>query len=245
MNGLRLALSFLTTLPVLSPNYVYEADHWRAAIFWFPLIGGLVGALVWLTGWGAGQIFSNWLAAGLAVVAWAVLTGGLHLDGLADCCDGLLASVDREQRLEILRDPHIGAFGAIGLVLFLGLKVGAVQGVLAVEQGVAIPAAAALGRTLIVWVARQPTARPGGMGAVFAAHIQLLTLFIISLLPAIGLLLFGWRGGLALLVAAAVTIGIIRLARRRIGGMTGDVYGLTVELVELSILLVFAAQSQR
>jgi adenosylcobinamide-GDP ribazoletransferase len=83
------------------------------------------------------------------------------------------------------------------------------------------------------------------MGAVFAAHIQGLTLFIISLLPAIGLLLFGWRGGLALLVAAAVTIGIIRLARRRIGGMTGDVYGLTVELVELSILLVFAAQSQR
>ena len=243
MNGFRLGLSFLTTLPVLSARYTYDETHWGTAVFYFPVIGGLIGGLVWLAGWGAVQVFSSWLAAVLAVVVWVGATGGLHLDGVADCCDGLLASVGRERRLEILRDPRLGAFGAMGLILILGLKVGAVQGVLTAGHGLAIPAAAALGRTMIVWVARQPPARPGGMGQIFAAQIRPLALVATTLLTVVSLLLPGWRGGLALLAATVITGAVILLARRRISGVTGDVYGLTVELVELAVLLVFAGQS--
>lgn len=240
MNGLRLAISFLTTLPVLSAGYDYDERHWGTAVYYFPIIGGLIGGLVWLVGWGADHLYSSWLAAVLAVALWAVATGGLHLDGLADCCDGLLTAVDRERRLEILRDPRLGAFGVIGLVLFLGLKVGAVQGVLVNGQGLALVAAAALGRTMILWVARQPAARPGGMGQVFAAQIQPIALVVATLLALVPLLLAGWIGIAALFAPTVATGAVILLARQRIGGVTGDVYGLTVELVELVVLLVFA-----
>jgi adenosylcobinamide-GDP ribazoletransferase len=242
MNGLRLALSFLTTLPILSAGYEYEARHWRATVLWFPIVGGLIGGLVWLTGLGAARLWSGWLAAVLAAMVWAAVTGGLHLDGLADCCDGLLASVAPERRLEIMHDPRVGAFGAIGLILFLLFKVGALQMVLASERGIAIPFAAALGRVLILWVSRQQSARPGGLGATFAEQVRPLSLAVASLLPVIGLILLGWRGVAALGLAVLLTIAIIVFARRRIGGVTGDVNGLTVELVELTVLLVMAAQ---
>src|SRR5262245_61596780 len=94
----------------------------RAAL-WFPLIGFGLGLVL------AGGLllfrlfFSPALAAALTVAAWAALTGGLHLDGLADCCDGLLATATPERRLEIMRDPRLGAFGVTGLTLFLILKV--------------------------------------------------------------------------------------------------------------------------
>ncbi len=245
-NGLRLALSFLTTLPVLSATYEYDARHWRTAIFSFPAIGVVVGGLAWLVGWGAQHLFAGWLAAALAVTMWTAVTGGLHLDGLADCADGLLATATPQRRLEIMRDPRVGAFGAIGLILFLLLKVGAVQNLLmagsgATHSALAFLAAAAFGRMLILWAARQPSARPGGMGAVLAEQIRPFPLSLITLITAVGMVLLGWRGVVGMITAVSITIGIIWLARRRIGGVTGDVYGLLVELVELTVLLSFAA----
>ncbi len=243
MNGLFLTLSFLTTLPIVPSRYQYEVRHWRTAVFWFPIIGGLIGGLVWLVGWASGLIFGAWLSAVLAVSAWAVATGGLHLDGLADCFDGLLVMAERERRLEIMRDPRLGAFGAIGLILFLLVKISAVQAVLANERGLALVAAAVTGRAMISWVARQPAARSDGLGLVFSVQIRPFFL-IIATLPPIGLLiLMGWRGGLALALTLIVVAGIIAFARRRIGGVTGDVFGLTVELVELAVLIAFSTVS--
>ena len=242
MNGLFLALSFLTTLPVVPEGYRYEARHWRTAVIWFPIIGGLIGGVVWLVGWGSGLLFGEWLSAVLAVVVWAALTGGLHLDGLADCCDGLLATAEPARRLEIMRDPRLGAFGVIGLALFLMLKVGAVQGASAGGQPLAFVAAAAMGRSMIVWAARQPQARPGGMGAAFGEQVRPFFLLLATVLPVGLLLLLGWRGGLALLLAVLAVGGIMALARKRIGGVTGDVYGLTVEMVELVVLLAFGVR---
>ncbi|MFZ0548923.1 MAG: adenosylcobinamide-GDP ribazoletransferase [Candidatus Promineifilaceae bacterium] len=242
MNGLFLALSFLTTLPVVPLSYHFDARHWRTAVFWFPIIGGLLGGLVWLVGWGSGLLFGGWVSAVLVAASWAALTGGLHLDGLADCCDGLLVMAEPARRLEILKDARLGAFGVIGLVLFLLLKVGAIQGVLARGHGLAFVAAAALGRAMILWVARQPPARSSGMGAAFAEQIQPFSLLLTTLLP-VGLLFFlGWRGVVAVVGAVTAVFAIIIVARRRIGGVTGDVYGLTVEVVELVVLLTFAAR---
>jgi adenosylcobinamide-GDP ribazoletransferase len=239
MNGLYLTLSFLTTLPVVPSGYHFDERHWQTAVIWFPLVGGLLGGLVWLAGWSSGLLFGEWLAAVFAVAIWAALTGGLHLDGLADCCDGLFAAAEPTRRLEIMKDARLGAFGVIGLVLFLLLKVGAAQAVLAEGLGLAFVAAAALGRTMILWVARQPPARPGGMGAAFAEQIRPFPLLLATLLP-VGLLAFmGWRGGLALVVAVTAVAAIVALARRSIGGVTGDVYGLTVEMVELMVMLAF------
>ncbi|MGH3117935.1 MAG: adenosylcobinamide-GDP ribazoletransferase, partial [Gaiellales bacterium] len=120
MSGLLLAVRYLTVVPVPGRAHAPVARLGRAAV-WFPLIGlGLGGALVAidrLTAW----IFPPLLGALLTVTVWKLATGGLHLDGLADCLDGLVGR-DPAQRLAIMHDSRIGAFGAVGLILFLFLE---------------------------------------------------------------------------------------------------------------------------
>src|SRR3712207_299876 len=101
-----LAATFLTTWPV--PAFIVPKGGLGFAGRWFPLVGRLLGLLLWAVQSIAGRFLSPLLAGGLIVLAWAALTGGLHRDGVADCCDGLLATTSRERRLEILRDPRVG-----------------------------------------------------------------------------------------------------------------------------------------
>jgi adenosylcobinamide-GDP ribazoletransferase len=248
---LRLAFSFLTTLPVRADASV-PAGLGRAAA-WFPFVGLVLGALLSAAHFLLSQTFAPLLAAALTVALWATLTGGLHLDGLADCCDGLLASAAPERRLEIMRDPRTGAFGVIGLVLFLVLKILAVAYLLPplsirILPGLIAPftLAAVLARWLILIVARQPPARPGGLGAGFALGLTPLTLALAALIPLAliaGLAFYfdGWRILRAALFAHLIAFAVIAFARARLGGVTGDVLGLTVELAELTVLLTFAA----
>lgn len=235
-SGFWAALTFLTTLP--APSAALPPEGLGRAAVWFPAVGLAAGVLLWGVRWLGDRLFDPWLAGALVVTVWAVLTGGLHLDGLADCCDGLLAPVSRERRLEILRDPRLGSFGALGLGLFLLLKTLAA----ASAAPVALLIAPVWARWALLVAARQPQARPGGMGASFAAGMTPGVLAAAALLP---LLLGGLaplRGLMALLVAGGAVWGALRLARARIGGVTGDVYGLVVELCELAVLLVFAAR---
>lgn len=254
--SLSLAASFLTAIP-LRTAAPQPGDLGRAAV-WFPFIGLALGVVLSLTDWLAARYFGPLLAGALTVTVWAALTGGLHLDGLADCGDGLLSAAAPERRLEIMRDPRLGAFGVISLVLFLVLKVLALAALpAAVLWGLMVPGQAGPGaglfpagalvlapvvaRWLLLWVARQPSARPDGMGQSFAAGLSPRTLALAAALPLLLSLLAGPRGWLAALLALAVAASIIRLARARLGGVTGDVFGLTVELTELAILLTLAA----
>ncbi len=192
------------------------------------------------------QLFPPFLNAVLIVAAWAALTGGLHLDGLADCADGLLPQVDRVRRLEILRDPRAGAFGVIALVLALLLKTATVAA--AVAPVAALLLAPLWARWTLLLGARQPSARADGLGARFATGLtpRILAQALASVLLATVLIVL-WRGQLALaamaiLAAHGVAIAVIALARRRLGGATGDVLGLIVEGSEVAVLLVFAVQ---
>jgi adenosylcobinamide-GDP ribazoletransferase len=233
------ALGFLTVLP--TPAVAYVPERLGRAGRWFPAVGLVIGLLLagvqtLALGW-----FDPWLAGLLVAVAWAILTGGLHLDGLADCCDGLLAPVARERRLEILRDPRVGTFGAVGLILALGLKAAAVVSV----PWTALLLAPVWGRFLLLVTAWAPAARPGGMGAAFAAGLTPRTLAFAALLPValLALPVAPLRAVSAALLAGLTTAALLRLARARLGGVTGDVYGLTVEVVELVVLLTYAAKS--
>jgi len=238
---LRLALSFLTTLPVRAPA-APSGSLGRAAP-WFPVVGALMGGLLAAAWWGLGYVFPPVLAAVVVVALWAALTGGLHLDGLADCGDGMLAALPPERRLEIMKDPRLGTFGGISLFLFLLLKVFSVSALpqASLEGLGALLLAPALARWLLLIVARQPSARPGGMGAAFSQGLTPGLVAVAALLPALLAVLCGWRGLLAVLAALLVVFIVIRAARARLGGVTGDVLGLTVELTELAVLLVFAA----
>ena len=150
MRSLRIAFGLMTTLPFHLPDDWSAGDSGRAAV-WYPLVGLVTGALTWLIWKGAMLLFPPFVAGVIALVTWVALTGGLHLDGLADCCDGLFASVSPERRLEIMKDPRTGAFGVIGLILVLLLKAGALM---SLTSGAAILLAASLARWCIL---------PGGL----------------------------------------------------------------------------------
>ncbi len=248
MNGLWLAIGFLTVLPVRTPPPQPGGPAADLGLTlgragaWFSVVGLGLGALLAAAHFLLAHLFPASLTAALVVALWAALTGGLHLDGLADCCDGLLASVSPERRLEIMRDPRLGAFGGAGLTLFLILKVLAVASLTAALSFWAFIFSAALARWLILLVALQPAARPGGLGADFARGITPSILALAALTPLILVALGGWRALMAVVVAGLVTVAIVGLARARLGGVTGDVFGLTVELTELAALLVFAAR---
>ena len=159
---------------------------------------------------------------------------------MADCGDGLLVTTSRERRLEILQDSRLGTFGVIVLVLFLLLKVMAVAAL--PSPAFALVVAPVLGRWFILIAARQPSARPGGMGDAFAASLPPAALVVAAIVPIlliIGGIWFDGRSALAVLLALLADYLILRVARTRLGGVTGDVYGLVVEMTELMVLLAF------
>ncbi len=226
------AVQFMTRLPV--PGWVgHGPGQLERAARYFPLAGLLVGALGAAVLGTARVGLPPLVAAGLAVAAVAALTGALHEDGLADTADGLLGGWTRDDALRIMKDSRIGAFGAAALVLALGLKVAALAGLPALAW-VASSAASRLAPVCVMALlpyARQVDAKSA---AVAAGPGGLAVAALCGLLP---LLLLGWRALPALVLAAALTVGLALWFRRRLGGYTGDCLGAVQQVTELGILL--------
>jgi adenosylcobinamide-GDP ribazoletransferase len=237
MRNLRIAFGLITTLPVKLPDDWSAGDSGRAAA-WYPLVGLIIGALTWLAWKGAIFVFSPLIASVITLAVWVILTGGLHLDGLADCCDGLFASVAPGRRLEIMKDPHVGAFGVIGLILILFLKAAALAALTSVSS-FSILLAASLARWCILPAGLLPLARPSGMGSDFAAGFQRSFIVWSAIIPLILVILLGTRGVLASIAGLGAAALVVWLAKSRIGGITGDVFGMVVETVEAIVLLTF------
>jgi adenosylcobinamide-GDP ribazoletransferase len=231
------AVSLLTVIPVRLKTSPEPGDSGRAAI-WFPWIGLLIGSCVAFVKLGLGAVLPPLVGASVCVAAWAILTGGLHLDGLADCCDGLLHPSNPQRRLEIMRDPHLGSFGVTGLIMILLIKTTALATLPSTPAGLlSILLAAVLGRWLVLLAGLQPLARPGGMGADMALGLNRRTVLVSAILPTALATMIGLAGWLAAGLAICAGLGLFALARARIGGVTGDVFGATVELVEAVLLL--------
>ncbi|UTH76175.1 adenosylcobinamide-GDP ribazoletransferase [Chromobacterium sp. IIBBL 290-4] len=232
MRGLILAVQFLTRLP--TPQLKDFKPEWLTdSARWFPAVGVIVGALL-LASLSVGARIDPWLAALLALVCWVAVTGGLHLDGLADLADALGASHrSRERFFEVLKDPHLGSFGVLSLLLAVIAKL--VLLMLLAKSGqpawglLLIPAWARA--FAVAWSASLPAIAPGsgerfawrrdwaGMGLNLAALLALSAWLAPALLlaPLAGL---SWRAFL----------------KRRLGGMTGDCLGAGVELCEIALL---------
>ena len=233
------AVAFLTRIPV--GRLAVDADDIGRGVLFFPAVGAGVGALVGLVVESLDAALSVYLAAGVAVLLEAVLTGAIHLDALADAADGLGAG-SRERALEIMRDPSVGSFGALAIVLDLLLKVGAVS-LLALDRDAvaALAGAFALGRAAPLALAWLPYARPGpGSGRVLTdapSWPRALGLALAGgIAAAFGWDLFAVVGGAA---AGALVVG--SLAQRRLKGVTGDVLGASVEVSTLGALLAAVA----
>jgi adenosylcobinamide-GDP ribazoletransferase len=241
---LRAALGFLTRLPI--PDSEKPATGSLAQASWaFPMVGLLVGLLGALAYALAAALGLPALAAALIAVGTTVLaTGALHEDGLADTVDGFFGGADRETRLAIMRDARSGAFGVLALVFSVTLRAAALAALAdrgRVAAALVAAHAAARGGLPLVMRALEPArsdglgaeaGRPESAGAWTAAALgALIALFALDLLPGI----------VALVVAGAVMALLAGLARRQIGGYTGDVLGAIEQGGEIVMLLAAAA----
>ena len=245
-----IALQFLTRVPV--PAWVgFEPEWLNLSARHFPLVGLLVGGVAAAVLWAGHTLFTPPVAVGLSIAATLLLTGGFHEDGWADTCDGLGGAVARERALVIMKDSRIGAYGAMGLVLMLGLKAAAlvslpwqqaVPGLLLAHT--ASRAAAVLWIRLLTYAGDVEHTKAKPLARTISAAGTAVAFGWVAMLAA-GLAL-GHRGGLGavgggLLLATATTAACARLWRRRLGGYTGDTLGATQQVAELSVLLGWLA----
>jgi adenosylcobinamide-GDP ribazoletransferase len=230
------ALTLLTVIPV-KPRPLAEGETWNGSrsLAWFPLIGLVISGLLLAAHFLLQLIFPTLVVAILVVALWAVLTGGLHLDGFTDACDALFVPVSRARRLEILHDVHLGAFGATALALLLILKTVSVASLAGLWPLLLAPI---LGRWAIVYAATFPLARQEGMGAMFRAGLSRREVAIATVITAIAVLAGGYFGLIAFVAVFLCTLGLARLALSRIGGLSGDIYGTVCETAEVVVLLL-------
>ncbi len=241
---LACGFGLLTRLPVgwlLPPGLPYRPAR---AVWTYPLAGlavGAVSALVVSIGNHVGV--PRLLAAAWSVAAAVLLTGGLHEDGLADTADGFGGGRTRERRLEIMRDSRIGSYGAVALVLSLGIRVAAIGALPPARAWVALLVAGALSRAAMLPVlALLPPARGDGLGrTVGSAPRWALAAGALVAAAASLVLIPPLRAACALASAALVGVGVAALAGRRIGGQSGDVLGACCGVAECAVLTVLAA----
>ncbi len=240
--ALHLAAAFLTRLPW--PDPPYGPGGLAPAMAAFAPVGAGIGAAAGLVFLAAHAMLPPLAASGLALLAAALLTGGLHEDGLADFADGLGARGGIARRLEVMRDSHIGAFGALALLFAVLLRASALAAAPSGLAGLgALAAAGALSRTAIPAILQiLPPARPDGLGAAAGipdASTAALAVVLAGLVALAGL---GPKGALTAVMVAALAAGLVAwLARRTLGGFTGDVLGAVVQAAETAVLLAAAA----
>jgi adenosylcobinamide-GDP ribazoletransferase len=233
-----LALTFLTIFPWPRLKEVTPGDLARS-LFWYPWVGALLGLIYWGAGILLLRFFLPPAAAALLLVLTVLLTRGLHLDGLADTVDGLGGGHTPEDRLAIMKDSRLGAFGGISLVLVLLLKFAFLQSALSLSQVrslILFPLISRWGLVLLAGLA--PYARPGG--GLGQAVTEGATLPLIAGATALTLILSfvagGFPGLIILGLAGLVVWGLSWFFWRTLGGITGDVYGAVCEILEVFVL---------
>ncbi|WP_460532424.1 adenosylcobinamide-GDP ribazoletransferase [Flindersiella endophytica] len=253
MRSLLLSLTMFTAIPLRTQVLDVDRTIAARALLWLPAVGAALGVVA------AGPLLlarladpgaaGGLLGAVLAIAVLAVLTSGLHLDGLADTIDGLGSRAPAERALEIMRQSDIGAFGVAALVLSQLLKVCALAAVGPTAAAVAALVLAELtGRVGIVLAAGPgvPSARPEGFGALVAGSVGALRRALLVAAAAGLTVLLGWflAGGLWLLLAVgaglAAAVWWRRRIVRRLGGVTGDVFGSVAEVGSTIVLLAAA-----
>jgi adenosylcobinamide-GDP ribazoletransferase len=239
---LRLALSFLTIVPV-SIEGAGESDV-AASMAWFPLVGLMMGAAFALEDYALGFLFRRAIRSALVVLSIAALSGAVHLDGLSDTADALGAGSDRDRALEILRDSRIGVFGAIALFFDLALKVLALAGLYGRMRLATLLLAPMLARWALVAVSYNiDYLRSEGAGSSMLGRDSNRNLAIASVIAILGLIPFHSRRIIvAYAVGVIVTFAMRSFYRRWLGGVTGDLIGACGEIVEVLVMLTMAAR---
>ncbi len=243
LRPLLLAIQFLTSLPIRGEEQIEDADIGRS-LLWYPLVGLLIGGLLWVVVQLAEPLLPTLLTATLVVTFWVAITGALHLDGLADSADAWIGGFGNQARtLEIMKDPTCGPVGVVTLVMLLLLKVAALHQLLETSSVIGLVLVPVCGRLgAIALFLTTPYVRAGGLGEALANHFSRSVAWRLVAAVAISLVVIApLSGSSVLLVCAAVFWFMRRQMVARLGGCTGDTVGALVEVLEVSILITLTA----
>ncbi len=235
---IRLAAAFLTILPI-APARTESADDVAASFGWFPLVGFILGLALCALDWILKPLFGEAMRAVWVIMTLAVITGALHLDGLADTADALAAGSDRARVLDILRDSRIGTFGAIALIFVIVLKVFAIARSFGPQRYAAIYMAPGLGRwAMVALTSGLDYLRVEGAGSAMLARDRRRNLKVATITSVIALIpVVMFHALRACVIAALVTLALRSFYRRWLGGVTGDLIGAAGEVVETAVLI--------
>lgn len=252
MNEFLIGLQFLTRISIVKQT-VWTEESFGKSVKYFPLVGAVLGMCYAVPLFIFVYVTDNQLpffTAALAFFLTVVLTGGIHCDGLMDTADGLFSGREREKMLEIMKDSRAGAFGVVTLVTVAALQISAMTELVKINPVlfcIAIFAAPIIGRLAMVFVISNFSyARPEGIGKAFSKYATLKTFFT-ALLETIFLLLPLALMELQIFCTSAVTVitAIIfsmyfgRYSTRKLGGVTGDIYGAVEMLSEVLVVVIF------
>lgn len=234
LRRLLLAVQFLTTLPLPNLANVSEEEI-RGSSMFFPVVGFLLGVLLWTMKLVLGMVLPNLVSTSIALILFTILTGALHLDGLMDVADAIGSRKPREQALEIMKDSRVGAMGvAAAVMVYTGKLV--VLNALPVMAVAAIVIPPVLSRfTMVLAMKVAPSARgKRGLAGLFAQNISISTVGTAAVISMVFSLFLHpvWMGVVMWLGCALVGLLVTAYFTRRFGGMTGDTYGALNEIVE-------------
>ncbi|MEW6141788.1 MAG: adenosylcobinamide-GDP ribazoletransferase [Chloroflexota bacterium] len=234
-----LALQFLTIIPVPKTGEV-DASKLGASLSCFPVVGLLLGFILFGLDWGLSYLFPPGVTAAVIVLVLAVLNGGHHLDGLADTCDGLVSGKTPDERLELMTRSGIGAFGATGICVILLLKFAALY---SVGDRAAVLLMPVLSRWVVVGaILVFPYARASGMGTPYKQGVRWYHFLIATVIALAASLATFWLAGIAIMLLVwAIAYGVAALLKSKLGGLTGDSYGAIIEVSEVLILVLVIA----
>lgn len=233
------AVAFLTIFPV-GRELPMEPARLARSMGLFPAVGLVIGLLLVAINWALSPLLPRQVLDSLLVLIMIVITGGLHLDGMADVIDGLAGSRDRQGALRIMKDSRVGAMGAAGLMMVLLLKYVCLHNVPSGLRPAALLFMPAAGRWVQVVLAccAPYVRREGGTGAVFVEHVGGREFLVAGVtLVAAALILFKWYGVALLIILGLAALLLLRYFRCRLGGVTGDVLGAATELIEVFTLV--------
>lgn len=234
---------FLTRIPIKMQTQWSPASFSQSVKF-FPIIGGIIGLLLAGIVYGAQMFWGvklpmHLLAIGLILIE-VIITGGLHCDGLMDTVDGIFSGRSRERMLEIMKDSRVGAFGAMSFCLLIFVKYSLIMDIDLALLPLAIFIMPIVARTAVVAaITLYPYARAEGLGKAFYQSAHKYTLCAAGLCSALLLFPLGRIAIVSGVVGIAFALLLSQYVSKRLGGLTGDVYGAIIELTEIVTLLIF------
>lgn len=240
MNSFFLAIQFLTIIP-LKIKEASEQSLAKATAY-FPLVGLLIGLALSEINLGLFILnFPSLTASIILIVSLIGLTGGMHLDGLSDSADAFLSGKPKEEMLSIMRDPHIGVMGVLSIICIILLKISLLDSVPIAAKASALLLMCVLSRwSAVLAMFAFPYARQNGKAGIFIRGMSL-KIFLAALVSVFifSLLIWQFKGLIALTIVSGCVYLAGRFTSRKIGGITGDTLGATIELTEVFTLLIF------